>query len=130
MKYVPCKFCGCPTPPATSSIHLVTHICDACRSVVTRLPEFLENEGGWQHVLEQVLTEDLAHAIVDMDDHGFSEGLGPETLKGAAAWEALVVAAELIADRKADATRCAEMQANKKWAAACKEYGVGEADGN
>lgn len=48
------------------------------------------------------VTKDLANAIIDMDNHGYSEGLGPETEKGFDAWDKLVMMAEYISDRKPD----------------------------
>ena len=45
---------------------------------------------------------DLAHAIIDMDDHGTSESLGPSTMPRADAWEALVLKAEAATGRKSN----------------------------
>lgn len=47
----------------------------------------------------------LAHAILDMDDHGYSEGLGPENNGGMEAWRELVSKAEQITGRKSLDTR-------------------------
>ncbi len=48
------------------------------------------------------LTFDQANAIIDMDDHGYSEGLGPRTGKSLRAWDGLLTQAETITGRKAD----------------------------
>jgi hypothetical protein len=45
----------------------------------------------------------LANAIIDMDNHGYSESLGPDTERAADAWDELVREAEEVVDRKADA---------------------------
>lgn len=47
------------------------------------------------------LSEDLAHAIIDMDDIGFSEGLGPNGVARTKVWGALVAKAEDVAGRRA-----------------------------
>jgi hypothetical protein len=52
-------------------------------------------------VKDVLLTNALANAIIDMDDHGYSECLGPETERASDAWNALVMEAEEVADRKA-----------------------------
>ena len=49
-----------------------------------------------------VLTEDLANAIIDMDNHGSSEGLGPITDASYDAWKIIVKSAEEKTGRKAD----------------------------
>lgn len=45
-----------------------------------------------------------AHAILDMDDHGYSESLGPHGEKAADAWFQLVAQAEELTGRWANAT--------------------------
>ena len=47
----------------------------------------------------------LANAICDMEDVGFSEGLGPETPECTVAWNELVSAAERCARRTTHAKR-------------------------
>jgi hypothetical protein len=47
------------------------------------------------------LTLSQANAIIDMEDHGYSEGLGPETETADAAWDEMVVWAEAATGRKA-----------------------------
>jgi hypothetical protein len=42
-----------------------------------------------------------AHAILDMDDHGYSESLGPHQDESRAAWTKLVAQAEEITGRLA-----------------------------
>jgi hypothetical protein len=51
------------------------------------------------------LTNALANAIIDMEDHGYSECLGPNTERASEAWNALVLEAEEVADRKTDEHR-------------------------
>ena len=46
-----------------------------------------------------VLTPDIANAILDMDDFGFSEGLEPKTEEATSAWIHLVSLAELRVQR-------------------------------
>ncbi|MHC4300932.1 MAG: hypothetical protein ACYS7Y_26965 [Planctomycetota bacterium] len=53
---------------------------------------------GW------VLPTDLAQAVLDMDDIGWSEGLGPTGDFRQEAWDRLVKAAEVQSGRKADRT--------------------------
>jgi len=48
-----------------------------------------------------VMTPDIAHAVLDMADHGFDEGLGPETKEAMEAWAHLVSLAELRVQRRA-----------------------------
>ena len=48
-----------------------------------------------------VMTPDIAHAVLDMADHGFSKGLGPETEEATEAWTHLVSLAELRVQRRA-----------------------------
>ena len=49
------------------------------------------------------MTATLANAIVDMDNHGYSESLGPESHESYVEWYRLVVVAALMVDRKPDA---------------------------
>ena len=56
-----------------------------------------------------ILTKDLADAICDMDDIGFSEGLGPEKTESSAEWDKLVAAAEKRTLRSCDRTNWREM---------------------
>lgn len=50
------------------------------------------------------LTEPLAHAIIDMDDISFSEGLGPKNKVSIGAWITLLRMAENLIGRKAVST--------------------------
>ena len=95
---LPCEICGTPTHfPATGR-------CNVCWQVEKLLPTYLKSENGRRHVLNLLLTRDpdLAEAIIDMDNHGFSEGLGPDTDEQAAAWYKIVDAAEVVAERRPD----------------------------
>jgi hypothetical protein len=47
------------------------------------------------------LTLSQANAIIDMEDNGYSEGLGPETSSSDEAWDEMVVRAEAATGRKA-----------------------------
>lgn len=51
------------------------------------------------------ITQALAHAIIDMDNHGYSEGLGPNTKESTIAWKSLLKAAEDSTGRESDETR-------------------------
>jgi len=48
------------------------------------------------------LTLHQANAIIDMDNHSYSESLGPETNETLAGWSELLKQAEAITGRKAD----------------------------
>lgn len=50
------------------------------------------------------LTKSLAHAVIDMENVGYSEGLGPEERTSFEAWKLLVKTAEDFVGRKADST--------------------------
>ena len=52
-----------------------------------------------------VLTKDLAHAVLDMEDIGFGEGLGPETEEATRAWIHLISLSELRVQRLARCNR-------------------------
>ncbi len=51
------------------------------------------------------LTVDLAKAIIEMDDIGFSEGLGPKSDVEYEAWRSLLEAAENVSGCEACSTR-------------------------
>ena len=62
-------------------------------------------------MLDKIYTDimmgaDLAHAVLNMDDHGHSESLGPSTVARSEAWNDLVLKAEKAADRQTDEHRC------------------------
>ena len=60
------------------------------------------------------LTKALAHAIIDMDDHGYSEGLGPGTRESIDAWKLLLKTAEDLTGRDADETRGRKLNEKEK----------------
>ena len=51
------------------------------------------------------LSHSLAHAIIDMDDIGFGEGMGPSGPERVKAWLELVSECESLVDRVAFSTR-------------------------
>jgi hypothetical protein len=51
------------------------------------------------------MTHPQAMAIIDMDNRGYSEGLGPKTEEGSQGWGQLLELAEVITDRKADGSQ-------------------------
>lgn len=55
-----------------------------------------------------------AHAIIDMDNHGFSEGLGPSE-ENDEAWEELVRVAEEKTGRQSDLTHFLESKRVSRW---------------
>ena len=59
------------------------------------------------------LTKPLAEAILDMDDHGFSESLGPYTEEASNAWWKVVAAAEKRIGRESNSTAHSNYQAEK-----------------
>ncbi len=88
----PCKVCEAPTPFQDSGLGQVE--CTNCWEVEKRLTAYLKSENGRRFVLNLLLTEDLANAIIDMDNHGYSEGLGPDTPERMEAWQKIVAVAE------------------------------------
>lgn len=54
--------------------------------------------------MQQLLSEDLACAVIDMDDIAFSGGLGPRTDSTFAAWGELLLVAEQVSGKEATST--------------------------
>ena len=71
------------------------------------------DSGNWYTKIE--VSPALAHAIIDMDDIGFSEGLGPRINERAEAWYQLVAAAEKIAKRESVARGNDSWRKSRGW---------------
>jgi len=103
MSTTPCKVCGAPAPFPDSGLGQVE--CTNCWEVEKRLTAYLKSENGRRFALNELLTDNLAHAIIDMDNHGWSESLGPDTPERMEEWTALLRAAEGKTGLLADETR-------------------------
>lgn len=82
----PCKVCEAPTPFPDSIIGQVE--CTNCWEVEKRLTAYLKSENGRRFALNLLLSDHMAHAILNMDNHGHS------TKEQQDEWNVLVVAAE------------------------------------
>lgn len=78
----PCNVCGAPTPFQDSG----SVECTNCWEVERRLTAYLKSENGRQFALKELMTNTLGNAIIDMDNHGYSESLGPDTPERMEAW--------------------------------------------
>jgi len=99
----PCKVCGKPSPFPDGGLGQVE--CTNCWEVEKRLTAYLKSENGRRFALNLLLSDDLANAIIDMDNHGWSEVLGPDTPERMAEWTALLRTAEAKAGLLADETK-------------------------
>ena len=66
------------------------------------------NKEAREWLIGKMMPEDMADAVLDMDDIAFSEGLGPRTKERLADWEVLVNIAGETSKRKSDRRRWEE----------------------
>lgn len=85
---------GLATLTAARVIKRVMEKCciEVCGAIEQSQPEY-----------ELKLTLHQANAIIDMDNHGYSEGFGPKDERACEGWGELLELAELITGRTADA---------------------------
>ena len=75
--------------------------CSACWEVEQRLDNYMRSRAGRVSVLRHMSVEDLAHAILDLNNLGFDkgEGLPTQTLAGCRLWDDLADSALLVGGR-------------------------------
>jgi hypothetical protein len=60
----------------------------------------VKNKKAREWLMGKMMTGSMANAIIDMDNIGWSEGLGPETDARADAWDVLVNSAEEVTGKQ------------------------------
>jgi hypothetical protein len=94
IKTSPCGNCGKPSL-------LPAKLCADCWEVERRLDDYMGSRAGRVSVLKRMSVEDLAHAILDLNNLGFDkgEGLSTQTLAGCRLWDDLADSALLVGGR-------------------------------
>jgi hypothetical protein len=78
---------------------LGTKLCDNCWEVEQRLDAYMNSRAGRVSVLRHMSVEDLAHAIIDLNNLGFADGKDPQSLAGCRLWDDLADSALLVGGR-------------------------------
>lgn len=89
-----CHVCG-------KHVLRLNKLCVDCWDVEQRLDDYMSSRAGRVSVLRRMSVEDLAHAILDLDNLGFDkgEGLATQTLAGCRLWDDLTDSALLVGGR-------------------------------
>ena len=74
-------------------------LCHNCWEIEQRLDTYLKSRAARVYVLRRMGVEDLAHAIIDLNNLGFADGGGPKSLAGCRLWDDLADSALLVGGR-------------------------------
>jgi hypothetical protein len=89
-----CGICG-------NGVLRLNKLCANCWEVEQRLDAYMSSRAGRVSVLRRMSVEDLAHAILDLNNLGFDkgEGLSTQTLAGCRLWDDLADSALQVGGR-------------------------------
>lgn len=87
-----CHVCG-------KHVLRLNKLCADCWDVEQRLDSYMSSRAGRVSVLRRMSVEDLAHAILDLDNLDSDKGGGAKTLAGCRLWDDLADSALLVGGR-------------------------------